>query len=186
MNLGSIFNPRRRPRPPRPQTVISRQIGKAIGALILAGGAALFGLKNTNSKSANSSRDNQPTEINQVAKDDVNYLVIKAIANNSELPFVEIKNAKVVKLLRNDNKGAKHQRWQIMINKEIILTVIYNLDLAEKVPLSVGDEIDLAGELIFGSKKHDPILHWTHADPQRKRMDGYVLLRDKKYGTLIN
>ena len=42
--LENLLRGRRRPRPPSVQTVVSRKIGKAIGALVIAGGAALFGL----------------------------------------------------------------------------------------------------------------------------------------------
>ena len=49
---------------------------------------------------------------------------------------------------------------------------VHNIDLAEKVPLSAGDSVDLAGELVYGDRKKDPILHFTHSDPQKKRIAG--------------
>lgn len=174
---------RRRPRPPSPQTVISRKIGKAIAALILAGGAALFGLKTKESQKGLTlaQKSNQKIE---VSKTDTNYETLEAIKNSRPLAYTTIKNAQVVKLLRNDNKGAKHQRWIVQIENGVTITIVYNLDLAEKVPVSPGDTIEVAGELVFGDRKKDPILHWTHADPQKKRQDGYVLHNGKKYGEI--
>lgn len=184
--LDSILR-RRRPRPPTLQTVISRRIGKAIAALVIGGGAALFGLKsryNDHSTKGLTVAQKQVENI-KVEKTSVNYDALNAIKNFKELPYVVIKNAKVVKLLRNDNKGARHQRWIIQIEEGVTITVVHNIDLAEKVPLSAGDEIELAGELVYGDRKKDPIIHWTHGDPQKKRAPGYILLNGKKYGDLI-
>ncbi len=184
--LDSILT-RRRPRPPALQTQLSRKIGKLIAGGLIAGGAALFGLKNrgTSDTAKNLTAAQKQNSAIKATKQDLNYEVLNAIKNSKELPFVIIKEAKVVKLLRNDNKGAKHQRWIIQIQEGITITVVYNLDLALKVPLSAGDTIELAGELVFGDRYKDPILHWTHADPNKRRTDGYVLLNGKRYEELL-
>lgn len=175
---------RRRPRPPRPQTIISRQIGKAIAGLIIAGGAALFGLNINNKGTAKSVVASQNQAV-QISESDPNSALLNALNTKKELFFVEIKSAEVIKLLRNDNRGARHQRWIIQLpNSEPILAV-YNIDLSEKIPLSPGDIIDLAGELKYDDKKKTPLIHWLHDDPQKKRKNGYVIHNDKKYGTVI-
>jgi hypothetical protein len=182
--LENLLRGRRRPRPPSVQTVVSRKIGKAIGALIIAGGAALFGLNMKGNKKANVVDQNKTAAVSDVAKTDANFQILKAISDNKEISFVEAKNVKVVKLLRADNKGARHQRWVVQFDNGTQMTAVYNIDLADKVPLSVGDVISMGGELVFGDRKGDPILHWIHADPRKKRIDGYVMLNDKKYGQL--
>lgn len=179
-----LRRPRRRPRPPRPETIISKQIGKAIAGLIIAGGAALFGLQQKNTSPSKKQIETPQAQVEVLAQSP-HFQIEKAIAENRQAPFVEVKSAKVIKLLRNDNKGARHQRWIIQTSNGSTVTVVHNIDLAEKVPLSAGDEIDVAGELVFGDRKKDPILHWTHADPQKKRIGGYVVHLGKKYGDLI-
>lgn len=185
MNIYDLLRRRRRPRPPRPETIISRHIGKAIGALILGGAAALFNLKGTGEKTASAKIQNSaPTSSYSQQDLSENGPLFQALQSGREVPFIQINNAKVVKLLRNDNRGAKHQRWIVQVGSESV-TVVHNIDLAEKVPISVGDTLELAGELIFGSKKGDPILHWTHDDPKNKRLGGYIIHNGKKYGALV-
>ncbi len=183
--LNSLLNgQRRRPRPPRPQTIISRQIGKAIAGLILAGGAALFGLNQSNKDSDKIALSNQNQAVH-VSETDPNSILLNALNKQTELTFVEIKSAQVVKLLRNDNRGARHQRWLIQLTNSKPILAVYNIDLSDKIPLSPGDIIDLAGELKFDEKKKTPLIHWLHDDPQQKRKNGYVIHNGKKYGTVL-
>lgn len=179
--LDPIF--KKRPRPPSYQTLISRKIGKTIAALIIAGGAALLGLKSKNTESTHGLTVAQKKNASiDTTKTDTNYDVLNAIRSSKPLTYTTIKNALVVKLLRNDNKGARHQRWIIQIENGVTITVVHNIDIAEKIPLSVGDTIEVAGELVFGDRKKDPLLHWTHEDPRGKRIAGYVILNGKRYG----
>lgn len=186
--LEDLLRGRRRPRPPRPQTVVARHIGKGIAALIIAGGAALFGLNGKNADTVKNKGRTEQTQTVTVAKEDPHYQAAQAIAHKKEIPFIEIKDAKVVQILRADNRGARHQRWLIQLSSGDAVMVVHNIDLAEKVPLSVGDIVSVAGELTYNenkSKYHgDPLIHWTHADPLKKRLDGYVFLNGKKYGDL--
>lgn len=186
--LEDLLRGRRRPRPPRPQTVIARHIGKGIAALIIAGGAALFGLKGKNADTVKDRGRVEQTQTVTVAKEDPHYQAAQAIAQKKEIPYIEIKDAKVVQLLRADNRGARHQRWLIQLSSGDAVTVVHNVDLADKVPVSVGDTVTVAGELTYNENKGkyhgDPLIHWTHADPLNKRMAGYVLLNGKKYGDL--
>ncbi len=166
MNLEKIFSPRRRRKAPRLQTVVSKKIGKLIAAIILAGVAALFGLnKQVSPKHLSTSTLSQ------------------ALQNKRPLNFVEINDALVVKVLKNDTQGSRHQRWLMRTASGELITAIYNIDVAEEIPLKTGDTISLAGELIFGSRKKDPIIHWLHSDPEKKRPDGYIIYAGKKYGS---
>lgn len=185
MSLLDSLLRRRRPRPASPQTIISRKIGKAVAALVLAGGAALFGIKAKQNTQGLTQAQKQNINL-QVEKTDTNYEILNAIKNSTPLSHAIVKKAQVIKLLRNDNKGAKHQRWIIQIENGVTITIVHNIDIAEKVPVSPGDIIEAAGELIFGDRKKDPILHWTHADPNKKYIDGYILLNGKKYGDIQN
>ena len=166
LDLEKILSPRRRRKTPRMETVVSKKIGKLIAAVILAGLAALFGL----------SKQELPSQR-------LSDTLSQTLQSKKNLTYVEIKEAYVVKILKNDNHGSRHQRWILRTSSGEMITAIYNIDLAEEIPLKVGDKISLAGELAFGSRKKDPIIHWLHADPQKKRVDGYVLHNGKKYGS---
>lgn len=180
-----IFDPvfKKRPRPPSYQTLISRKIGKGIAALIIAGAAGFFGFKNKDTDSTKGLTVAQKKNVAiETVKTDTNYEVLNAIKTSKPLTYAVIKNALVVKVLRNDNKGARHQRWIVQIENGVTITIIHNIDIAEKVPLAVGDSVEVAGELIYGDRKKDPILHWTHEDPKGKRIAGYVVHNGERYG----
>ncbi len=114
-----------------------------------------------------------------------NSEVLKSISIKKESKFIEIQNATVQQLLRDDNRGIRHQKWLVQINPDTTIMVVYNIDLAERVPLTVGDTINLGGELVFDDRTGEPLMHWTHEDPRHKRRMGYVLFNGKKYGKLI-
>ncbi|WP_292783714.1 DUF3465 domain-containing protein [Methylophilus sp. UBA6697] len=78
----------------------------------------------------------------------------------------------VKKLLPDDNKGARHQRFLVSISPEQTLLFAHNIDLAPRVEaLSVGDVVTFKGEYIYNPK--GGIMHWTHHDPQG-RQDGWI------------
>jgi predicted transcriptional regulator len=77
-------------------------------------------------------------------------------------------NGIVKKLLPDDTKGAKHQRFLVSISPEQTLLFAHNIDLAPRVPnLDVGDHLQFKGEYIYNPK--GGIMHWTHHDPGGKQ-----------------
>ncbi len=107
-----------------------------------------------------------------------------AILAHQTVKYIEVKNVQVIKLLKQDNYGSRHQKWKVRVSPTQELTAVYNIDLAEKIPLKVGDTISMAGELVYDDRSGAPILHWIHEDPRGRRKNGYVQLNDKIYGYL--
>lgn len=71
----------------------------------------------------------------------------------------------VKKLLPDDNKGARHQRFLVRVSAEQTLLFAHNIDLAPRVEgLNTGDVVTFKGEYIYNPK--GGIIHWTHHDPQ--------------------
>lgn len=113
----------------------------------------------------------------------MNTSAIEAIKSTTPLPFVVVKNARVVRLLPDDHEGPLHQRWIMEIENGVTITVFHNVNIAERIPLAVGEMIDtVAGELEYGDRWKDPIMHWTHDDPQNKHKPGYVIFKGQTYG----
>jgi hypothetical protein len=85
----------------------------------------------------------------------------------------------VTKLLADDAKGSRHQKFLLSINAEQTLLFAHNIDLADRVPLAVGDAITFSGEYVYNPK--GGIIHWTHLDPRGIHPSGWIMLRGDKY-----
>ncbi len=88
-------------------------------------------------------------------------------------------NAKVVKLLPDDNDGSRHQRFIIDAQAERTLLVAHNIDLAPRVPLRKGDRITLRGQYEWNAR--GGVLHWTHHDPAKRHDEGWIKHKDNIY-----
>ncbi|SDK74690.1 Protein of unknown function [Methylophilus rhizosphaerae] len=85
----------------------------------------------------------------------------------------------VKKLLPDDNKGARHQRFLVSISAGQTLLFAHNIDLAPRVAgLNVGDQVQFKGEYIYNPK--GGIMHWTHHDPQG-RQGGWIKVNGQTY-----
>lgn len=80
---------------------------------------------------------------------------------------------RVIKLLADDNRGSRHQRFVIRLQSGQTLLVAHNIDLAPKIDgLKVGDTVDFSGEYEWSDK--GGTLHWTHHDPGGRHVAGWL------------
>lgn len=80
---------------------------------------------------------------------------------------------RVIKLLADDNRGSRHQRFVIRLQSGQTLLVAHNIDLAPKVDeLKVGDTVAFSGEYEWSDK--GGTLHWTHRDPGGRHVAGWL------------
>lgn len=86
----------------------------------------------------------------------------------------------VLKLLADDNKGSRHQRFLVKLSNEQTLLIAHNIDLAPKITsLKQGDRIEFYGEYEWNSK--GGVVHWTHKDPKNKHKHGWLKHQGKIY-----
>ncbi len=107
-----------------------------------------------------------------------NSALIQAFEQKKRDIFVE-GQGEVKKLLPDDNKGARHQKFLVTISDRQTLLFAHNVDLAPSVPVKVGDTIQFRGEYIYNPK--GGVLHWTHRDPQAKTEGGWIKLNGQLY-----
>ncbi len=87
---------------------------------------------------------------------------------------------KVVKVLRDDNDGSRHQRFILELGSGQTLLVAHNIDLAPRIPsLEEGDTVAFYGEYEWNSR--GGVLHWTHHDPGGRHVDGWLRHRSQMY-----
>ncbi len=81
---------------------------------------------------------------------------------------------RVTKRLPTDTIGAHHQRFIVTLPNGQSILVVHNIDDAPRVPLRVGDEVEVRGRYLWNEQGGE--MHWTHHDPLGKLAGGYIEL----------
>lgn len=85
----------------------------------------------------------------------------------------------VKKVLRDDLKGSKHQKFILRVSGQTVL-VAHNIDLAPRIGgLRAGDRVEFYGEYEWNDR--GGVIHWTHRDPQRRHASGWLKHNGKTY-----
>lgn len=86
----------------------------------------------------------------------------------------------VLRILSDDLDGSKHQRIVLELDNGQSLLIAHNIDLAPRVAnLKKGDIVEFYGEYEWNSK--GGVIHWTHKDPGRRHVDGWLKHRGRIY-----
>lgn len=86
----------------------------------------------------------------------------------------------VIRLLKDDNKGSRHQKFILRISSEQTILIAHNIDLAPRVnSISKGDVIQFYGEYEWNNK--GGLVHWTHSDPNGRHIGGWLKHNGKVY-----
>jgi hypothetical protein len=86
----------------------------------------------------------------------------------------------VTKILPDDNKGSRHQRFILLLASGRTLLISHNIDLAPRIDsLEAGDEVEVFGEYEWNEK--GGLVHWTHHDPQGRHLAGWLKHEGRVY-----
>ena len=86
----------------------------------------------------------------------------------------------VKKILPDDNKGLRHQKFILQTSPEQTVLVAHNIDIADRLPgLKKGDTVGFYGEYEWTSQ--GGVLHWTHHDPGGRHINGWLKYNGKTY-----
>jgi len=115
----------------------------------------------------------------QVLTQSDNAAIVQAFKGKKSNVFVEGSGV-VKKLLSDDNKGSRHQKFLVTISDEQTLLFAHNIDLAPRLDaLAVGDAVTFRGEYVYNPK--GGVMHWTHRDPDGKQQGGWIMHNGQKY-----
>jgi len=86
----------------------------------------------------------------------------------------------VVKILPDDNKGSRHQKFILKLPSGQTVLIAHNIDLAPKIEsINTGDSIEFYGEYEWNSK--GGVVHWTHKDPAGRHEGGWLKYNGFRY-----
>lgn len=87
---------------------------------------------------------------------------------------------RVARILPDDNKGSRHQKFLLELESGHSLLVAHNIDLAPRVEnLREGEWLEFYGEYEWNQK--GGVIHWTHHDPKGKHPGGWLKYKGRMY-----
>jgi hypothetical protein len=95
---------------------------------------------------------------------------------------VEVTASGAVDRLLSDQDGPSgpHERFIVRL-PDVAMTVLveHNLSIAPRVPVVVGEHVDVHGEYVWNAQ--GGLLHFTHHDPDGSHEGGYIVYAGKRY-----
>ena len=85
----------------------------------------------------------------------------------------------MVRLIPDDDDGARHQRFIVQLPGRQTLLVAHNLELSPRVPVGMGDRIAFCG--VYEWNEYGGLVHWTHKDPLGEEDGGWISHRRETY-----
>jgi len=86
----------------------------------------------------------------------------------------------VVKVLPDDTRGRRHQRFIVRLSNGKTVLIAHNIDLAPRLKgLRPGDTVTFRGEFVDNDK--GGLVHWTHRDPSGRHEGGWIKYRGRLY-----
>jgi len=107
-------------------------------------------------------------------------VVLTAALTSERSGEVVTVEAEIVKLLRDDNDGSRHQRFLVRTGSGQRVLIAHNIDLAERLDgITAGDPIRIRGQFEWNEK--GGVLHWTHHDPRGVHEGGWIEHQGRQY-----
>jgi hypothetical protein len=86
----------------------------------------------------------------------------------------------VIRILKDDNKGSRHQKFILKLSSGLTVLIAHNIDLAPRInSISNGDVIQFYGEYEWNNK--GGVVHWTHRDPNGYHVGGWLKRNGSTY-----
>ena len=101
---------------------------------------------------------------------------LRSAINGKQSKVMVSLDARIVKVLPDDNEGSRHQRLLLALDRAVggvdTVLIAHNIDLAERVPCDEGERILVRGQYEWNDR--GGVIHWTHHDPRGRREGGWI------------
>ncbi len=86
----------------------------------------------------------------------------------------------VVRILGDDNRGSRHQKFILKLSSGQTILIAHNIDLAPRINgLEIGDSVSFQG--IYEWNSQGGVVHWTHHDPSHRHPGGWLEIGGRSY-----
>jgi len=86
---------------------------------------------------------------------------------------------RVIRILKDDNEGARHQKFILQLDGGHSVLVAHNIDLARRIPAREGVSLSVRGRYEWNDR--GGVIHWTHHDPDGREQGGWIEVGDVRY-----
>ena len=88
-------------------------------------------------------------------------------------------SGRVIRVLKDDNEGARHQKFVLELDDGHSVLVAHNIDLARRIPAREGLSMTVRGRYEWNER--GGVIHWTHHDPDGREQGGWIEVGDVRY-----
>ena len=107
-----------------------------------------------------------------------NHAVEQAFAAQRSGLWLET-SGRVIRVLKDDNEGARHQKFILELDDGHSVLVAHNIDLARRIPARQGLSLTVRGRYEWNER--GGVIHWTHHDPDGREQGGWIEVGDVRY-----
>ena len=152
--------------------MVSGKPMKPIFALLIALSAAYFGWDQLAAEGIGTTKASQQSKASHAVADDGESAIAQAYQR--QVSGKQLSGAgTVIKVLPDDNKGSRHQRFILGISSNLSVLVAHNIDLAPRVAdIRKGDRVEFHG--VYEWNDRGGVIHWTHRDPAGRHEAGWL------------
>ena len=86
---------------------------------------------------------------------------------------------RISRVLRDDNDGARHQKFILELDDGHTVMVAHNIDLARRIPAHENLPLLVRGRYEWNDR--GGVIHWTHHDPDDPLQGGWIEVDSVRY-----